>query len=273
MARFDGRRMTATTTLTTAEVGMFWRDGFVRVAGAFSTADAAAMRDVVWHALERRGFDRHDPLTWRQRDSAHLQHLRGHRAFARIGTARTLGAIADLAPRWAAGPKDWGAFFLLFPSGRPWTVPWQAWHVDHPWTAPVQPLDGLKVHSIFGVVEPGAGGMTVVAGSHLLVEAALQADPPPAGERAAKTRARVMRSCAYPRAMGTDGRGDPAAEAARIARFVDAEEDVLGCRLQVRELTADAGDVFLIHPLLLHTRPTNAGRRPRFLLNKDLGLG
>jgi len=112
--------------------------------------------------------------------------------------------------------------------------------------------------------------MTVVAGSHRLVAAALSADPPSPGARPAATRASVMRSCDYLRALGTNGRGDPATEAARIARFVDREELALGCPVQVRELTADPGDVFLIHPLLLHTRPTNAGTEPRFLLNKDL---
>ena len=185
-----------------------------------------------------------------------------HPAFARIATARTLGAIGDLAPQWASGPKDWGAFFLLFPAPRPWTVPWKAWHIDHPWTAPARPLSGLKVHSVFGPIEPRAGGMTVVAGSHHLLEATLRHDSPPPGDRPATTRARVMRSCDYLRVLGTDGRGDERVEAARITRFVDVDEEVLGCRVQVRELTADAGDVFLIHPLLLHTRPTTPARRP-----------
>ena len=227
------------------------------------------MREVVWRTLERRGVDRHDRGTWDQRAADHLQHLKGHPAFARIGTARTLGAIADLVAT-ADPPKDWGAFFLLLPSARRWTVPWQAWHVDHPWTAPVAPLTGLKVHAVFGPIEPRAGGMTVVAGSHHLVAAALAADRPPPRERAATTRARVMRSCDYLRALGTAEHGDLTAEAARIERFVDREEVALGCPVQVRELTADPGDVFLIHPLLLHTRPTNAGAAPRFLLNKDL---
>ena len=59
---------------------------------------------------------------------------------------------------------------------------------------------------------------------------------------------------------------------AQIARFVDTVEVVDGARVQVVELTATAGDVILIHPLVLHARPTNAGTQPRFLLNKDLFL-
>jgi hypothetical protein len=56
----------------------------------------------------------------------------------------------------------------------------------------------------------------------------------------------------------------------RIARFLDREEDVLGYPVRVVENTARAGDVLLMHPPTMHTRPTKAGRLPRFLLNKDL---
>jgi hypothetical protein len=56
---------------------------------------------------------------------------------------------------------------------------------------------------------------------------------------------------------------------ARIDRFTN-RETVDGVDLQVLENTATADDVILMHPLLLHTRPTNAGTTPRLLLNKDL---
>jgi hypothetical protein len=177
---------TTTSTLTAAEVATFWRDGVVRVRGAFAVDDAAAMRDVVWRDLAHRGVNRHDPATWHQRAVDHLQHLKTEPAFRRIGAPRTLGAIADLVSGWPTGPDDWGAFFLLFPARARWTVPWKAWHVDHQWTTPLDPLRELKVHSMFGDVAPRAGGMTVVAGSHRLVAAALRADPPPPGERAAR---------------------------------------------------------------------------------------
>ncbi len=63
---------------------------------------------------------------------------------------------------------------------------------------------------------------------------------------------------------------DPMSREARIARFTEHEEEVFGYPVRVVELTANAGDVILIDPLVLHTRPTNAGTRPRFLLNKDI---
>jgi hypothetical protein len=245
--------------------------GYLRLPGAFSAEAAAAMRDVVWDALERDGIRRDDPKTWRNEAPSHLQALKGVDVFKEIATDRTLGAIDDVigTGRWKP-PADWGAYFLLFPTRRPWTVPWKAWHLDHAYTSPLCPIGGLKVHSMFGDVAPRAGGMTIVAGSHHLVARHFADHPPREDIKAAQLRKQLMHSNDYLRELGTDpGEGD---SGARIARFVDSVEIVNGVAVQVVELTATAGDVILIHPLVLHTRPTNAGMQPRFLLNKDLYL-
>jgi len=242
--------------------------GYLRVRGAFTTGEAEAMRDVVWRALESQGFRRDDPSTWLNESPSNLQSLKGEDVFKAIGSERTLAAIDDVvgAGRWMP-PSDWGAYFLLFPTRRVWNVPWKAWHLDHDYGAPLSPVDGLKVHSMFGDVAPGAGGMTIVAGSHHLVARHFADNPPQPGARAAQLRKQLMHSNDYLRELGTDGEPGP-----RIARFFERDEEVLGVPLRVVELTASAGDVILIHPLVLHTRPTNAGTQPRFLLNKDLYL-
>jgi hypothetical protein len=64
--------------------------------------------------------------------------------------------------------------------------------------------------------------------------------------------------------------GEPAV---RIERLHERVEEVDGIPLQLLEKTASAGDVILMHPLLLHAPPTtHLGSRPRFLLNKDIYL-
>ncbi len=238
--------------------------GFLRVQKAFPADAAARMRDAVWAVLAERGIRRDDPATWTVEVPNHLQPLKHAPVFAEIGTARTLGAIEDLlgpVPR----PADWGAFFLLFPVNRTWMVPASGWHVDHRWTDPVTPLRGLKVQPMFGDVAPRAGGMMIVAGSHRLVARLIADNPPPPGARPAQIRTTVLAAHPYLRDLCRDGDLP-----ARIARFVDREEEALGIPVRVVELTAAAGDVILIHPLLLHARPTNTGHAPRFLLNKDL---
>ncbi len=260
-----------TTILTPEQRARFERDGVVRLPGAFTADEAAAMRDVVWTELETRGIRRDDPSTWTSESPDHLQHLKARPELAAVWSPTTLGAIADLLGQEPHVPADTGAFFLLFPTPRPWTVPWKAWHVDHAWLDPKGPLRAIKVHSHFGETVPRSGGMTILAGGHHVIDAIVRDLPPfPERTRGEVIRKAVMGAHPYLRELGTDVGGDPAKHQARIERFVDREEDVLGFPVRVVENTAQPGDVLLMHPLTLHTRPTNAGTQPRLVLNKDL---
>jgi len=252
--------------LTVTDRMHFDERGWVRVPAAFSADDAAAMRDVVWRALEKRGLRRGDPSTWTIEAPTHLQGLKSAPQFGAIGTTRTLGAITEVlgSDAWPQ-PRDWGAFFLLFPTARPWNVPHAGWHIDAPYDDPLTPASGLKVHALFGDVVPCAGGMTVIEGSHRVVAHVMSTSPPPAGTPAARIRKHLMASDPWFKELSTPGEPAP-----RIAQFADTTTDVFGAQVRVVEMTGDAGDVILMHPLLLHTRPTNAGTRPRFLVNKDL---
>ncbi len=184
----------------------FEERGYLRVPGAFTPSEAEAMRDVVWRALERQGFRRDDPSTWVNESPSNLQSLKGDDVFKAIGSVRTLDAIDDVigAARWKQ-PSDWGAYFLLFPTCRVWNVPWKAWHLDHDYAAPLSPVGGLKVHSMFGDVAPRAGGMTIVAGSHHVVARHFTDHPPRPGAKAVQLRKQLMHSNDYLRELGTDG--------------------------------------------------------------------
>ena len=255
-----------TLVLSPADLTHFADHGYVRVGSAFTSDQAAAMRDVVWEALAPDGVLRDDPSTWTVEAPSHLQHLKRHPAFAAIGSGWTIAAIDQLlgAGQWQR-PADWGAFFLMFPTPREWNVASRSWHVDHDYLDPLVPLRELKVHALFGDIEPRAGGMHVLSGSHRVVAGYFARHSVSPGAPGARLRKSLMASHPYLVALETDG--EPAA---RIARFVDCEEEVDGVQVRVVELTATAGDLVLMHPLLLHSRPTNAGRAPRFLLNKDL---
>ena len=260
------------STLTPEQLATFERDGVVRLPGAFTADEAGAMRDVVWTELESRGIRRDDPTTWVDEAPSHLQHLKARPEWRAVWSERTLGAVADLVgPERAVAPPDSGAFFILFPTARPWRVPWKAWHVDHAWLDPKTPLRALKVHAHFGRTVPRAGGMTILAGGHNVIDAVARTLPPfPANTKGEVVRRAIMQAHPYLQALGTDVGDDEAAQRARIERFVDREEDVLGFPVRVVENTAEPGDVLLMHPLTLHTRPTNAGTEPRLVLNKDL---
>jgi ectoine hydroxylase-related dioxygenase (phytanoyl-CoA dioxygenase family) len=198
-----------------------------------------------------------------------LQHLKTEPEFAAVGTGRTVAAISTVLgdQEWHA-PRDWGAFFIVFPAPGLWSVPWDGWHLDADYAGQLSPPRGVKVHAMFGDVEPRAGGMNVVSGSHRVVRRWFERNPPPPGARAALLRKAVLHGVPYLRDLCTDGDPD-----ARIARFHDRVETVDGVPLRVLENTATAGDVILMHPLLLHAAPVaHLGTQPRFLLNQDIQL-
>src|SRR4051794_20760343 len=217
------------------------------------------MRDVTWRALEASGIRRDDPSTWRTHRPAHLQHLKADPAFRAVGSAVTLDAITEVldGQPWPM-PRDWGGFFLVFPTpDRQWNVADGGWHLDAIYTSPLAPPNGVKVHAMYGDVEPRSGGMNIISGSHRLVHRWFTEHP-----------AESLHAHPYLRALCTAGDA-----AARITRFHDQVEMVDDIPLQVVENTAAAGDVILMHPLLLHAPPAaHTGTQPRFLLNKDIHL-
>jgi len=76
-----------------------------------------------------------------------------------------------------------------------------------------------------------------------------------------RRRGRARRSCAG---------HSPGDTQARITRFHERVEEIDGIPLQVIENTAAAGDVILMHSLLLHAAKPDAhlGTQPRFVLSK-----
>jgi hypothetical protein len=113
--------------------------------------------------------------------------------------------------------------------------------------------------------------MTIVTGSHHVVDEIARELPSfPAGTKGEVIRRAIMGAHPYLQELGTDVGDDEDRQRGRIERFVERDEDVLGHPVRVVENTAELGDVLLMHPLVLHSRPTNAGTEPRLVLNKDL---
>jgi hypothetical protein len=241
--------------------------GWVRIRTAFSAEDAAGMCDVIWEPLAEVGILRNDSSTWSTARPEHLQSLKGDPVFRAIGSARTIGAINEVleGQPWQR-PRDWGAFFLQFPVGREWNVPSTGWHLDGDYTGRLLPPCGVKVHAMLTDVEPRCGGTNILSGSHRLVHKWFSENPPPPRARGAQFRRSLER---HPYLRDLCAGGDPEA---RIARFHERVEEVDGIALQVVENTASAGDVILMHSLLLHAAEPAAhlGKQPRFLLNKDI---
>jgi hypothetical protein len=241
--------------------------GWMRVRAAFTADEAAAMRAVVWRALGAAGIDEHAPSTWTTERPAHLQQTKSDPAFRAVGSGRLIEAIDVLLNGQAyEKPSHWGSPFLAFPSRQPWSVPSSGWHADARYLSALSPPDGIRIHALFGDVAPRAGGSLIVSGSHRLLHQYFKDRPQAHGARGADYRRLLL---GHPYLRDLHAEGDPEA---RVARFMERVEEHDGIPLQVIENAGAAGDVMLLHPLLLHVATSNNGDAPRFLLSGGIDL-
>ena len=263
-----GRNRSQTSNSADFALEQFRCYGWVRISNAFSAKDAAAMCDVIWAALAKVGIRRNEPSTWTTARPEHLQHLKSDPVFRAIGSERTISAIDEVleGQPWQR-PRDWGAFFLQFPTGGAWDVPITGWHIDGDYKGSLLPPSGVKVHAMLTDVGPRCGATNILSGSHRLLHRWFTENPPPKDARRGVQFRKWLQRHPYLRDLCT--RGDPEA---RLARFHARVEVVDGIPLQVIENTATAGDVFLMHSLLLHAGAPAAhlGTQPRFLLSQDI---
>jgi Phytanoyl-CoA dioxygenase (PhyH) len=243
-------------------IAHFRECGWMRVPHAFGSEAAAAMRDAVWDALAAIGIYRGRPSTWTVKRPVRLQHLKVDPVFRAVGSKILFAAIdAVLEGRTYKAPGDWGAFFIAFPSNAEWGIATSGWHLDANYMSPLWPMGGVKTHALFSDIVPRGGGTQIVSGSHRLVHKWFKEHPPPSSARGAELR-KLLQSNPYIRDLHTEGDPD-----ARIARFMEHAEEVDGVPLQVVENTGEAGDVILLHPLVLHVAAPNNSVDPRFMLS------
>jgi GT2 family glycosyltransferase len=235
----------------------FARDGFVRLEHAFE--GAAVMEDRIWEFLARRGVERQDRATWPRGDARHLQKLLRDPAFIPIGGPVTSAAIDSLLGRgrWTR-PDHWGELLITFPEpDNAWTVP-PLWHTDARYTDPLDPPLGVIVFSFLNRVEHRAGCTLALAGSHRLVARFVGTRPDAAAEKSAVIRKAFYRSHPWLAELLEPGgaeRYDP----------LTAETDIDGLPARVVELTGNAGDIVIAHPLLAHCVSPNDADQPRFV--------
>ena len=160
----------------------------------------------------------------------------------------------------------------------------KGWHLDQ---GPGFPGDGARglegdprqcvvVLLLLSDWAPGGGGTAVVPGSHLWVlrdiaRAAAAGGPPPTHEalnlacvrrmRAQTEAGRVLLACAC-------GAEEHAAAAVTASAGARLPNDIEGNGpLLVQQLCGKAGDVVLMHPLLLHSGTTNLRESARLMIN------
>jgi hypothetical protein len=264
------------TVLTEAQAAQFIDRGHVALPGAFDPSDAAEAREFLWERLAERGVLKDDPATWTE-PMVRIREVYDAPAFRACDTELIADAIEDLIGRgrWRERGQvnRWGWWPVNFAEGadRPWTVPATGWHWDgihfrHTVDAPDQ---GLLLLCTFSDVVPHGGGTLVAEGSHEVAARFLARHPEGMALREA------YRACAseHPWLSVLTGETEDAKPDDRVRRFMDEEfVDDHGTRLRVVEVTANAGDVILCHPLLYHAASQNHAGIPRFMCNRTTPL-
>jgi ectoine hydroxylase-related dioxygenase (phytanoyl-CoA dioxygenase family) len=241
--------------LTAEQLQTFDRDGIVRLPGAFTTDDAARMRDVLWDELSARyGMSRDNPTTWTPTRPTGLKITKSSPAANAILSPVVREALDTLLGSWIE-PSHQGQVLVTMPEGQPWSLPHRQWHVDLTFDQPPGVLPAVKTWALLEDLQPGGGGTPQVLGSHRVIERFLTTTP----ERDFKTvRDQVLSSHPWLRELTSPDRSvDVMAEAA-----------LDGLPVRVVELTGKAGDVFLTHPWILHSIAPNATAVPRMMRSR-----
>jgi hypothetical protein len=240
--------------LSPEEIEHFITRGYVVVRGCFTREEAARYTDTLWTRL---GYDEHDPSTWAQSSI----HMPAHRQID----------VATFAPRaWRAAcelvggadrisrdvPYQWNdAFIVNLWEGTepPWsTQPRPAWEPASP-RSPGWHKDGDFFRHFLDSPEQGLltlvlwsdvahqGGATFVAADSVAPIAGFLAERPEG---------------VLPPVLGNSPQYG----------------DLIGQCGDFVEATGEVGDVYLLHPFVLHAKSRNHLRRPRFITNPPLTL-
>ncbi len=241
----------------------FDETGIVRLDGALSADQAAAIRDTVWRFVERRTETRlADPSTWSTRLLVSFKALKGRHVFAPFIDNSSVREALDaiFAPGGWEPPKVPGAQILLtMPGPGPWAMP-NGWHMDCGFEQPTWPVFAVKLFAFFDDVEPEGGGTLLLSGSHRLVERYAQGLPEPTSGNGV-TWGRFMKQDPWLDQLRRGGTPDnPRRE------LLDTDHDIDGIPLRAVELTGRPGDVVITHLHIFHTGAPNVLNRPRQML-------
>jgi hypothetical protein len=234
--------------------------GFVVVRGAIATGPATEMCDRIWTTLEARGVRRDDRSTWPTNLVASFQALTRSRAFEAVGSERvreTLDVLLD--HDWDV--DRWGQPLVTFPSTEQWKLTDKIWHFDFPVRrSPREPV-GLRMLTVLSPLASQGGGTLMLQGSHRLA-AALLAQGVAGDGKSQRIRELLKGKHPWLRELWSKSDGPD-----RTRRLMEEGTEIDGVHLRVVEVTGEPGDVYFMHPWMLHAISANAAKIARFMLS------
>jgi hypothetical protein len=250
--------------LTAEQLDEFHRCGILRVPGAVPSRDAEKMCDSVWEMLARRyHIRRDDPETWK------AQRIMGTKDRPKSMTLEqvispTVRTMFDelLGPAAWAPAEHWGSLLVSFPdSHERWDLPHQGWHLDAPVVRSLPDLYGVRLFTCLAKLSPEGGATLAVAGSPR-VAAKFAGTGGVERLRSAELRTLLIDRHSWFRDLCS-----PSGKVDRIREFMNTTSKVDDVEVRVVELTGEPGDIYLMHPVMLHAGSPNCAAAPRMVLS------
>jgi Phytanoyl-CoA dioxygenase (PhyH) len=268
--------MTRPFSLTPEQREQFLAEGLIRIPGVISSETIEPMLERIWRALAGKyGALRDQPQTWpsglREPVDA-LKQMGRAGVFAGVLSPKVRQLLDDFFGNrgWEQAYAALGARPLgpIFPTPhRAWNVPTLHWHLDGV-EADAWP-DHVRLFAYLARVEAGGGGTFYVAGSHRAV-VRIVAEKRARGMRVGS--ATVVERLKFESPWIADLCSKGPEDDDRVRRFMEEGTELEGVPLRVSEMTAQAGDVILWHPNLLHTyAPCNRSDGPLLVISATLG--
>jgi hypothetical protein len=244
----------------------FEATGVIRLAGAFTADQAAALRSKIWQHVERQaGLRPDDPAGWPGSPVVNWRALNRDPLFATLtDNEAVMNALDKIfgVGGWRR-PRPGAQILFSLPEPGPWVLP-DGWHIDCGFDHPVWPVPTVKLFAFVGEVGPCGGGTILLSGTHRLVDRYQKALPGPVGAGRANWTAFLRHHPWLARLLdGADlpGYGRP---------LVGAVEEVDGVPVQIMELTGSPGDVVIAHQHVFHARTPDTGALPRLMVAKEI---
>jgi hypothetical protein len=244
----------------------FDASGVVRLRGAFTAEQAAALRSAMWlHAGRQAGLRPADPASWVGSPTLNWQALSRDPVFRPLVDNQAVSDALDVifgAGGWRR-PRPGAQILFSLPEPDPWVLP-DDWNMDCGFEHATWPVPAVKLFAFAGEVGPRGGGTMLLPGTHRLVDRYRQALPAPAGAGKENWRAFMRHHPWLARLLdGADlpGHGRP---------LVGEAVEIDGVPVQLVELTGSPGDVVITHLHVFHSRSPDTGSAPRLMLGKEI---
>ncbi|KAH8703909.1 hypothetical protein BGW36DRAFT_93739 [Talaromyces proteolyticus] len=240
--------------LTQAEKDHFMKHGYVRLTNCFSREKAAEWTSDVWTRL---GYSPTDKETWTSErihmPSHRYEHVKTFAPKAWAGICELLGGEERIA-EWSA---TWNDALIVNLGTKEWEGKWpepkglHGWHVDGDFF--IHFLDsreqGLLVIPLFNDIVEHAGGTMISPDAIPLLAKYLHDHP----------------EGVSPRMVPRGQKPPPDNNDGFYSGLIQQCHDF-------REMTGNAGDVVLMHPLMVHSASINSLRIPRIITNPPVSL-